>query len=414
MADSALPPIVPIVTRAARESLQLQGELLASWAHGRVNLIGEHTDYNDGWVLPVTIARAIAFVGQLSADPDDTTIRLFSLRYRQVVELDATRLPTAAMPQDAPGWARYVAGAVAVLRERGFPIGGFSAAIDGDIPVGGGLSSSAALLIAVLGWLNQALHLELPPLELARIAQQAETLGSGVRVGILDQAASALGKPGHAILIDCRSLEYLYIPFLLPNTRFLMCDTGVERALAQSGYNERRAQCEEAVQALAAAMQSEGDTRPIRALRDVTWHDFLRLAGHIPEPARRRARHVVRENQRTLDAVETLRAGDAHAFGDLVLQSHASLRDDYAVSCPELDAVVEIATAIPGALGARMVGAGFGGGALIVAQADAVPAIQDALHAHYPIRTGKQPAIFEVIPDGGPGTALVDGVNQAH
>jgi galactokinase len=384
--------------------------MLASWAPGRVNLIGEHTDYNEGWVLPITIARSVAFVGQLNPDPTDFTIRLFSSRYQELATLDATQLPTDADAQRVPHWARYVAGAVAVLRQRGIAVPGFRAAIDGDVPAGGGMSSSAALLIATLTWFNNVLGLDQPPLELARIGQQAEALGSGVQVGILDQAASVLGKPGRAVLIDCRSLTYQYIPFTLNGVSFLMCDTGVARALAESGYNERRAQCEIAVHSFADAMRAEGDTRAMRSLRDVTWRDFLRLAGHIPEPARWRARHVLLENQRTLDAAEALRKGDATAFGDLILQSHASLRDDYVVSCPELDAVVEIATAVPGALGARLVGAGFGGAALIVAQTSAVAAIKDALHERYPLRTGKQATIFEVVPDGGPGTATIVAV----
>jgi galactokinase len=372
-----------------------------------VNLIGEHTDYNDGWVLPITVARAIAFVGQLNPDAHDTTIRLFSSRYQETVTFDAMRLPCAADPQNIPGWARYVAGAVGALHAHGIPTRGFSAALDGDIPGSGGMSSSAALLIAALTWFNSALRLDLAPLDLAKIGQQAETLGSGVQVGILDQAASVLGRPGHATLIDCRSMEYEYIPFDLKDTRFLICDTAVERTLASSGYNERRAQCEAAIEALQAALRAEGDLRELRALRDVTWHDYLRLAGHIPEPDRWRARHVVLENQRVLGAVAALRAGDAPRFGELILQSHASLRDDYAVSCPELDAVVEIATAVPGALGARLIGAGFGGAAMIVAQSNSAENIQATLQTQYPARTGKQPTIFEAIPDGGPGTAVI-------
>ncbi len=407
MGHETIPTPVATVARTAREVLHLQGTLLASWAPGRVNLIGEHTDYNEGWVLPMTIARVMAFVGQLHTDPADAMIRLYASQYQEVVTFDVASLSTTATTQTLPRWARYIAGAVAVLQHRGVRIRGFSAAIDGDIPVGGGMSSSAAMLIATLTWLNEALQLDLLPLELARIGQQAERQGAGVQVGMLDQAASVLGKPGHAVLIDCRSLAYDYIPLNLQGVCFLLCDTGVERSLAESGYNERRAQCEISVQAFATALLAEGDPRSIAALRDVTQHDFLRLAGHIPEPARWRARHVLLENQRTLDAAEALRQGDAQTLGDLLLQSHASLRDDYAVSCAELDAVVEIATTLPGTLGARLMGAGFGGGTLIIAQTSAVHAINHALQEQYPIRTGKQPTIFEVVPAGGPGTTLI-------
>jgi galactokinase len=228
-----------------------------------------------------------------------------------------------------------------------------------------------------------------------------------VRVGILDQAASVLGRPGQAVLIDCRSLAYTYIPFNLPSVGLLICETGVERSLASSAYNQRRAECEQSVAAFASVVHDEGDGREITALRDVSEVDYLRLAGHVPEPARRRARHVISENGRTLSAVEALKAEDAAAFGRLVLESHASLRDDYAVSCPELDAVVEIATTIPGTLGARLVGAGFGGSALVVARDDELDAVIAALQERYPLRSGLQPAIHRVRAAGGTGIAQV-------
>ena len=408
MTNLEIPATTTRVAQVARAALHLQGPLLASWAPGRVNLIGEHTDYNDGWVLPITIARVMSFVGQVH--PDDLTVQLYSPHYQEMATFDARQPPTAEHKQGVPSWARYIAGVLGELHHMGLPICGFSAAIDGDIPIGSGMSSSAALVIATLTWLNQAQHLGLSPLDLARIGQMAEHRGVGVRVGILDQAASVLGKPGHATLIDCRSLEYHYIPFHLSDTHLLICDSGVAHSLATSAYNERRAQCEDSANIMSTLV---GSTRAISSLRDVTWQDYLRLAGHVPQPTRQRMRHVLTENQRTLDAAEALRRDDAVAFGHLVLESHASLRDDFAVSCNELDAIVEIATDVPATLGARMVGAGFGGSVLLLAHTSGVEALQAALLQHYPDRTHYQPTITSIIPNGGPGVAWIDAPTDA-
>lgn len=394
----------PVTTAAehARRELGLSGELLAGWAPGRVNLIGEHTDYNGGFVLPVAIERVVALVGQQRADG---VVRLYSAHHGEQATFAVDNPPTAAQTQDVPLWARYVAGAVGELRAAGLTVGGFDAAIAGDVPLGGGMSSSAALLIATLTWLNAAFELAQEPLELARIGQRAETRGAGVQVGILDQAASVLGKPGQAVLIDCRTLDYRYIAFDLPDVGLLICETGVERQLAESGYNTRVAECKTAVAAFAAALHQEGDERTVTDLRDITLPDYDRLAGYVSEPARRRARHVITENGRTLDAEEALAQSNAAWFGQLIMQSHASLRDDYEVSIPELDALVQIATRAPGALGARLIGAGFGGGVLILAPLDQFDAIESRLRAEYPRMSGRTPVIHRLRPAGGPGTA---------
>ncbi len=403
MTDFEIPAMTESVARSARAALQLQGPLLASWAPGRVNLIGEHTDYNDGWVLPITIARVIALVGQVH--PDDLNVRLYSTHYAEMASFDARNAPTAKHNQGVPLWARYIAGVLGELQQMGLPICGFSAAIDGDIPTGSGMSSSAAIVIATLTWLNEARQMGLSTLDLARIGQLAEQRGMGVRVGILDHAASVFGMPGNATLIDCRSLDYRYIPFNLSDTRLIICDSGVERSLATSAYNERRAQCEKSARIMAT---SHDGTGTITSLRDVTWVDYLRLAGRVPQPARRRMRHVITENQRTLDAQEALQRDDAVAFGRLLLESHASLRDDFAVSCDELDAIVDIAMSVPETLGARMIGGGFGGSVLILVRSSGVEAMQSALLQRYPERTQYQPTITQVIPTGGPGVAWLD------
>jgi galactokinase len=406
MTAPTLPATVRTAATYARSALGLYGALSASWAPGRVNLIGEHTDYNDGWVLPIAIERTVAMVGHLS-EAEATTVRLYSVHHQAEATFDLARLPTAQEPQDVPLWARYVAGVLGELHEAGVPLHGFTAAIAGDVPLGGGMSSSAALIVATLTWLNAALQLNQAPLALARMGQRAETRGSGVRVGILDHAASALGQPGQALLIDCRSLNVQFIPFNLPEVALLVCETGVERSLAATGYNDRRAECEAATKLFADLLAQEGDPRAIRALRDLTERDYRRLGGHLPQPLRSRARHVISEDMRTLLAASILRMGETELFGNLLLESHASLRDDYAVSCAELDAVVEIATRSAGSLGARLMGAGFGGSALILAPLDRVDDIIGDLRLLYPQRTGREPTLHRLSPSGGPGTATL-------
>ena len=406
MTAPQLPPTVAVAAASAHDILHLTGPLLAGWAPGRVNLVGEHTDYNDGWVLPIAIERTVALVGSL-ANPDDSMVQLYSVHHQALASFSIINPPTAQATQDVPLWARYIAGVVGELRDAGMPVRGFSAAIAGDVPFGGGLSSSAALIIATLTWFNAALSLQQAPLDLARIGQRAETRGSGVRVGILDHAASVLGQPGQAMLIDCRSLNVQPIPFNLPEVSLLVCETGVERSLATTGYNQRRSECEQVLHLLADLLRAEGDRRPIEALRDVNERDYQRLGGRIPQPLRNRAHHVVSENIRTLLAATILQQGHVTMFGNVVMASHASLRDEYEVSSPELDAVVEIATRRLGALGARMMGAGFGGSALIVTTNDMADDIIADLQTLYPERTGRQPIIHRLAPAGGPGTATV-------
>ncbi len=403
MMTSAMSTPIESASAGARGPLRLRGTLLAGWAPGRVNLIGEHTDYNEGFVLPIAIERVVAMVGQRH-QPDDQRITLYSVHHDEMATFTLDQVPDASHPGDTPLWARYVAGVVGELRDHGLPIGGFSSAIAGDVPLGAGMSSSAALIVAALTWIRAAFGANgQAPLALARIGQAAETRGSGVRVGILDQAASILGQRDHATLIDCRDLTYRSIPFHLPDIGLLICETGVQRSLTSSAYNQRVAECGIASDAFAEALRAEGNGRMVRSLRDIDWHTYLRLAGAVPAPARQRARHVISENARTLAAVAALEGGDAAAFGGYILESHASLRDDYAVSCPELDAVVAIATSVPGVLGARLVGAGFGGGALIVARNAALEPLMEHLRIEYPHRTGLTPLMHLVTPADGPG-----------
>ncbi len=407
--DVHCPAPAALAAKLSRSRWLLSGPLLAAWAPGRVNLIGEHTDYNDGYVMPVAIERVVALAGQLSPDPADRSVRLYSAHHEESATLPLDQLPSAEEPAGQPLWALYVAGALGELAREGVTLQPFSAAIAGDVPTGHGLSSSAALVMATLVWLEAALQLRHGPLELARLGQLAETRGTGVRVGILDHAASILGRPDHALLIDCRSLVYQHIPFDLPEVSLLVCDSGVERSLVTSAYNQRRHECETAVAALQQAAAGEG-MEPPGALRDVSKHQLRRLGGCIPLPARQRAWHVVGENERTLSAAEALREHDVHRFGELILASHASLRDNYAVSSSELDTLVQLATEAPGAYGARVVGAGFGGGVLIVAPQRLQAQISERLYARYPARSGRQPEIITIRPAGGPGHATIGEV----
>jgi galactokinase len=409
MTQATLPPTVATATAHARGDLALSGPLLAGWAPGRVNLIGEHTDYNDGFVLPIAVARTVALVGRLADDPADQVVRLFSAHHQATATFAASDPPTAADPRDVPLWARYIAGVVGELREAGLPARGFSAAIAGDVPLGGGMSSSAALVMAALTWLNAALAMRQAPLDLARLGQRAETRGSGVQVGILDHAASALGRPGQAVLIDCRSLAYEYIPFALRDMALLVGETGVARSLTAVGYNDRRRECAEATARFAALIRDEGDPRPIHALRDVDERDYQRLGGDLPQPLRRRARHIVTENARVQLAANALKLGEADVFTRLLLSSHASLRDDYEVSCPELDAVVRVATRGRPQAGARLLGAGFGGSALIGAPQDQADAIIADLQRDYAPPAGGPTRVHHLAPAGGPGTAPAGG-----
>jgi galactokinase len=348
---------------------------------GRVNLIGEHTDYNDGFTLPVALELGTDVAARRR---DDGLLRTHARR------LDATdSRPVAALrPTEGPEWARYVAGAAALLREGGYDVPGADLFIDSDLPIGAGLSSSASLELGVLVALLGLTDTGIDRTELARLGQRVENEIIGLRSGIMDQLAIACAAAGSALLIDCRTLATEPVP-LPPEIRILVLDSAVPRTLAGSAYNTRRAECE-------AALQRLQDVVPrLRALRDVT-PEILGEHGHrLTDVELRRARHVVTENARVQASVAALRAGDVEGFGRFMVDSHTSLRDDYAVSGPELDALVDIALATPGVLGARLTGAGFGGCAVAVVTADQAESAAASIPARYRDATGR------------PGTASV-------
>lgn len=387
----------------------------AAWAPGRVNLIGEHTDYNDGFVLPIAVDRVAAFAGRARADD---IVRLWSTHLQEYAEFSLVGLPAAFEARKAtlPGWARYILGVMAELIRAGIVVPGFDAVVGGDVPLGGGMSSSAALEVATAQacalfsrgqFTIGAASAALTPMQVAQLCQRAEHAASGVQSGILDQAASCLGQPGKAILIDCRSLEYRYYPFDAPGLSLVVIDTGVRRELASSGYNERRRQCEAAAQLLreiiARAEPNNKAARAIRALRDITPEQFSRYGLQLPEVLRKRAGYVIAENARVHETIDLLQRGAFDEIGELLWQSHAGLRDEYEVSCQELDALVEIARGVPGVLGARMLGGGFGGCTINLVRNEAIDALRQAVNEQYPVRTGRQASIYIARAADGPG-----------
>ncbi len=399
---------------------QYVSKLGTAWASGRVNLIGEHTDYNDGFVLPIAIDRVVAFAGRTRSD---SVVRLWSSHFQEFAQFLLQGLPETFKRQSdtLPHWGSYVLGVIAELARAGVQLQGFDAVVNGDVPVGGGMSSSAAIEVATA----QACMLlsngrftigsdgaTLTPLKVAAICQHAEWAASGVQCGILDQAASCLGQPGQAVLLDCRSLEYRYLPFDVPDLSLVVIDTGVRRELAASAYNERRRQCEEAVQMLRnIIVQHEPENRltsTIRALRDITQEQFIRYGSQLPDLLRKRAGYVIAEDGRVLQAGKLLEEGSIEKVGPLLWESHAGLRDEYEVSCFELDMLVEIARQVPGVRGARMLGGGFGGCTINLVRNEAVEPLHQSVNKEYPARTGLQANIDICRAAGGPGSRWVD------
>lgn len=323
---------------------------------GRVNLIGEHTDYNDGFVLPIAIEKRTLAAW---SPRDDGRIAFASLQQPgKGVEIDLCEPITPAKP----AWANYPKGVAVELMQAGVELVGCDVLFDSDVPLNAGLSSSASLEVAAAMALLSAADATLPQAKLAKLCQRAENIFAGAPCGIMDQSISIMGKAGHALLLDCRDLATKHVPFNDPRTVLLVVDTQVKHDIGDGGYPQRRRQCEESAKLLGVA-----------ALRDATMPQ-VQVAfqtGKLTEQHLMRCRHVIGEIERTLQAVDALQADDLNQFGRLMYASHASLRDDYEVSCEELDAIVELARECKGVFGARMTGGGFGGCAIVLVQADA-------------------------------------------
>lgn len=350
-------------------------------APGRVNLIGEHTDYNEGFVLPAAIDMGIS-IALVPTDDRRVEITLADGGERDGFDLDAIAKRRAT-------WIDYVAGMAWAMAEAGAPIRGFRGVLASDLPPGAGLSSSAAIELAAAWALSGGDRPALDTMHLAQTAQRAENAYVGVNCGLMDQFAVAFGRADHALLLDCRSLEHRAVP-LPAGTRLVICHSGSPRKLAASEYNARRAECDRAVAALRALDPT------IRSLRDVTPELLAAGSDRLDDAAARRAEHVVHENERVIATIAALARGDLDAVGRAFAASHASLRDRFEVSSPALDALVDIATGVPGVIGARLTGAGFGGCTVNLVHDDAVGALRDAVLGQYPGRTGLTPRVFEV------------------
>jgi galactokinase len=345
-------------------------------APGRVNLIGDHTDYNDGFVLPAAIDRQIV----VAATPrKDSRVNVYALDFDQWDHFDLQK-EIARMRGNS--WGNYIRGTAWSLLREGFQLRGMDAAVAGDIPIGAGLSSSAAIEVAAGYAMLQLSEQECERKFLALAAQKAENDFVGMRCGIMDQYISCLGRQNHALLIDCRDLGYQAIP-VPPGAQIAIVDSGVHRGLVDMAYNARRLECESAAAHFA-----------VRALRDVTLEAFETRAYELAPTVRRRARHVITENNRTVAAAEALAADDLKAVGTLMVASHASLRDDFEVSCPELDLLVETALSVEGVYGARLTGAGFGGAMVALVQPEAAANLTDAIAARYGSATGRQATVL--------------------
>jgi galactokinase len=364
-------------------------------APGRVNLIGEHTDYNDGFVLPVAIDRATYIAARTR---DDRLVHSFAADLAEQDVFDLARFDRSPTHP----WSNYVRGVAKGLLAAGHPLGGANLLIASDVPRGAGLSSSAALEVAT-GYTFQLLNrLNLLGEELALLAQGAENSFVGVQCGIMDQFISALGRADHALLLDCRDLSYRPVP-LPADAAVVVCDSQVERSLAGSAYNQRRQECAEAVQRLREWFPK------ILALRDVSLEQFHAHAADLPDPVRARARHVITENHRVLRSADALERGDVIVFGRLMNESHASLRDDYQVSIRELDVLVEAARAVPGCYGSRLTGAGFGGCTVSLVALASVDRFKQEVSETYTSATGRTTTIYVCRASEGVGRTIPEG-----
>ena len=349
-------------------------------APGRVNLIGEHTDYNDGFVLPAAIDRSIDFAGRKRTD---RVVQVHSLDFSASVEFSLDDI----QKDNKNPWSNYIRGVSKYLEEDGYRLSGADILFGGNVPREAGLSSSAAVEVGTAAFWKNLLRLEVDPVYLVKLARKAENQFVGVPCGIMDQFISALGRENHALFLDCRDLTFRHVP-LRGDVKIVVCNSGVKRALAQSEYKVRLEQCRQAVAQIASAGLA------VKSLRDVQPAQLEAARGVLSEVLFRRARHVVSENGRVLEAVRVLEAGDLERFGELMNASHESLRDDYEVSSKELDILVELAWKQPGVLGARMTGAGFGGCTVNLVYQEAAQAFAEAVRRGYQDALGLMAEIY--------------------
>lgn len=353
-------------------------------APGRVNLIGEHTDYNEGFVLPIALNFAVTIVA--NRREEDEVLEIYSTNFDELEKVDLNAEPRKKTHE----WINYAEGVARVLREEGYKIGGANLLIGSNVPLGAGLSSSAAIEIAVGLSLLEINENEIDKLKLALAGQRAEHEFVGTKSGIMDQYVSTFGRAGHALLIDCRSLESEAIRLELEDAEIIVCNSGVKHALASSEYNTRREECEKSVEILKRFLSG------IKSLRDVSFEDLEKYKTHLDDKIFRRARHIITENERTLKAVKAFENGNAALAGKLMNESHDSLRDDFEVSCDEIDLLVSLAKNFEGVYGARMTGGGFGGCTINLIRSDAKEKFAEYLSSEYESKTGRKAEIFQV------------------
>ena len=355
-------------------------------APGRVNLIGEHTDYNEGFVFPMAINLTI----RVSVSRrEDKTLRFLSVDFAERKRISIQNLRYRREDR----WANYPKGVISVFLEAGYEFGGMDIAIKGEVPQGAGLSSSAALEVATAFAIQKLFDLEISGEQIAKLAQAAENEFVGVKCGIMDQFVSRLAAKGHAMMVDTRTLEYRHVPLDLGTAKILITNSNVPHGLIDSEYNQRRAECEKCVNILS-------EKRPGTALRDYTASDLRDSVWEIPESTRKKCLHVVEENQRVLEAETALRRGDFQTFGKLMNRSHESLRDLYEVSCPELDWLVKRAWETDGVYGSRMTGAGFGGCTVTLLEGASIAAYRGRIEQYERI-FGFKPETYECTPSSG-------------
>jgi galactokinase len=356
-------------------------------APGRVNLIGEHTDYNDGFVMPMAIGFDTQVAG---AKRDDRILQVYSDRFDENIDLSLDALHGPRRRH----WGDFVRGVASVLQDAGHTLSGANLMIHGNVPLGSGLSSSASLEVAVALALTSLSGINLPRLDLVKLCQTAEHQYVGTRCGIMDQFTAGFAEAGHALMLDCGSLQYQLIP-IPSHVRLVVCDSMVRHELASGEYNRRRTDCETGVKLLQPRLPG------IRALRDVTIADLEQNKDLLTESVYRRCRHVVTENQRVLAAAQALQSGDAELFGRLMYGSHASLRTDYEVSCKELDLFVDLGSSRRGVYGARMTGGGFGGCTVNLVGSDFADEFTAEIATMYKEKTGITPEIYICDPAQG-------------
>ena len=382
------------VELAERFQKQFKSQAQVFSAPGRVNLIGEHTDYNDGFVLP----SAIGFFTQAAISPrSDQKLVIRSTEFEGSFEVDVTTLP--AHKQGA--WCDYIIGVAKELVRSGCRLGGADLLIHGEVPIGAGLSSSAALEVVAALALLSLTQCEISPKEIARLCQRAENEFIGARVGIMDQFVSCFGREGNAVLLDCRSLGFELVP-IPGSVKLVICNTMVKHEHAGGEYNQRRRECEQGVEVLSKSYPG------ISALRDVSLEQLMAKKADMPPVVYKRCLHVVEENARVLSAAREFRKGNLSAVGKLMRESHVSMRDLYEISCRELDIMVEAAEGLSGYYGGRMTGGGFGGCTVNLVESAHSSNFRDKIAERYRARTGISPEIYICSPaDGAHAEAMV-------